>query len=79
MFLIMGDEIILFNSLAKGRCRDKFLAMKHVCGLSDLQYDILVENGVQEESASQGLRLLINIMCPKGPWIGNMPMPGRRL
>lgn len=43
MFLIMGDEIILFNSLAKGRCRDKFLAMKHVCGLSDLQYDILVE------------------------------------
>lgn len=43
MLLLMGDEIILFNSLAKGRCRDKFLAMKHVCGLSDLQYDILVE------------------------------------
>ena len=39
----MGDEIIVFNHLAKGRCRDKFLAMKHVCGLSDLQYDILVE------------------------------------
>ena len=43
MFLIMGDEIIVFNHLAKGRCRDKFLAMKHICGLSDLQYDILVE------------------------------------
>lgn len=43
MFLIMGDDIIVFNSLAKGRCRDKFLAMKHICGLSDLQYDILVE------------------------------------
>ena len=39
----MGDDIRLFNSWAKGRCRDKFLAMKHVCGLSDLQYDILVE------------------------------------
>ena len=39
----MGDDIRLFNNYAKGRCRDKFLAMKHVCGLSDLQYDILVE------------------------------------
>ena len=39
----MGDDIKLFNLYAKGRCRDKFLAMKHVCGLSDLQYDILVE------------------------------------
>ena len=39
----MGDDIRLFNQYAKGRCRDKFLAMKHVCGLSDLQYDILVE------------------------------------
>ena len=47
MFLIMGDEIIVFNHLAKGRCRDKFLAMKHICGLSDLQYDILVEKMVQ--------------------------------
>lgn len=32
-----------FNALSRGRCRDKFLAMKHVCGLSDLQYDILIE------------------------------------
>ena len=39
----MGDEIKLFNLYAKGRCRDKFLAMKHICGLSDLQYDIMVE------------------------------------
>src|SRR5574344_707511 len=39
----MGEDIILFNVYAKGRCKDKFLAMKHVCGLSDLQYDILVE------------------------------------
>ena len=39
----MGDDIRLFNQYAKGRCRDKFLAMKHICGLSDLQYDILVE------------------------------------
>ena len=43
----MGDDIRLFNQYAKGRCRDKFLAMKHVCGLSDLQYDILVEKMVQ--------------------------------
>ena len=79
MFLIMGDEIIVFNHLAKGRCRDKFLAMKHICGLSDLQYDILVKNGVQEEWASQGLKLPTDTMCPSAPWIGNMPMPGRRL
>lgn len=39
----MGDDIRLFNQYAKGRCRDKFLAMKHICGLSDLQYDIMVE------------------------------------
>ena len=39
----MGDDIRLFNTYSKGRCKDKFLAMKHVCGLSDLQYDILVE------------------------------------
>ena len=39
----MGDETKIFNSFAKGRCKDKFLAMKRLCGLSDLQYDILVE------------------------------------
>lgn len=39
----MGDDIRTFNQYAKGRCRDKFLAMKHVCNLSDLQYDIMVE------------------------------------
>ena len=39
----MGDDIRLFNIYSKGRCKDKFLAMKHICGLSDLQYDILVE------------------------------------
>ena len=39
----MGDETKIFNSFAKGRCKDKFLAMRRLCGLSDLQYDILVE------------------------------------
>ena len=38
-----SSTIKQFNEMSKGRCRDKFLAMKHVCGLSDLQYDILVE------------------------------------
>ena len=39
----MRDETKIFNTFAKGRCKDKFLAMKRLCGLSDLQYDILVE------------------------------------
>ena len=39
----MEDETKIFNSFAKGRCKDKFLAMKRLCGLSELQYDILVE------------------------------------
>ena len=39
----MGDETKIFNTFAKGRCKDKFLAMKRLCGLSELQYDILVE------------------------------------
>lgn len=32
-----------FNTLSRGRCSDKMLAMKHVCGLSELQYGILCD------------------------------------
>ena len=38
-----NSSIKQFNEMSRGRCKDKMLAMKHVCGLSDLQYDILVE------------------------------------
>ena len=32
-----------FNAYAKGRCPDKFMAMKHLCGLDEVQYNILVD------------------------------------
>lgn len=35
------SSIKKFNALSKGRCKDKMLAMKHLCELSDLQYEIL--------------------------------------
>ena len=30
-----------FNLLSKGRCKDKMLAMTHICELSEIQYEIL--------------------------------------
>ena len=32
-----------FNKYARGRCPDKFMAMKNLCGLSKTQYNILVD------------------------------------
>ena len=32
-----------FNEYARGRCPDKFMAMKNLCGLSKTQYNILVD------------------------------------
>ena len=37
----MSSDTKRFNLLSRGRCRDKMLAMKHLCGLSEIQYDIL--------------------------------------
>lgn len=32
-----------FNEYARGRCPDKFMAMKNLCGLDKTQYNILVD------------------------------------
>ena len=37
----MSTDTKRFNLLSRGRCKDKMLAMKHVCELSDIQYNIL--------------------------------------
>ena len=41
----MSSDTKRFNVLSRGRCRDKMLAMKHLCGLSEMQYDILCLKG----------------------------------
>lgn len=37
----MSIDTKRFNLLSRGRCKDKMLAMQHVCELSDIQYEIL--------------------------------------
>ena len=37
----MSTDTKRFNLLSRGRCKDKMLAMQHVCELSDMQYEIL--------------------------------------
>lgn len=37
----MSIDTKRFNLLSRGRCKDKMLAMKHLCELSDNQYNIL--------------------------------------
>ena len=74
----MGDDIRLFNQYAKGRCRDKFLAMKHICGLSDLQYDILVEKWCSGRVGMTRIEIAEKHHDQRGHWTENMPTQGRR-
>ena len=39
----METDTKRFNRYCKGRCPDKFMAMKNLCGLDKVQYNVLVD------------------------------------